>query len=106
VSTIPAEAVVMNSNRGVEIRHDSAQAQSAGGSTYSDLYYRGGRFRIKPAGDSDLTTRVAVRVARNDLDTAADTGNFTDDIQMTVTYVPKFYAVPPGSPELLAALAL
>jgi hypothetical protein len=106
VSTIPAEAVVMNSSRSVEIRHDSAQAQSAGGATYSDLFYRGGRFRLKPAGDSDLTTRVAVRVARVDLETGADTGNFTDDIQMTVTYTPKFYAVPPGSPELLQALAL
>jgi hypothetical protein len=94
VSTPTTEPIVLYSGRSLEIRHDSTERESSGGGTWGrPASYRGGRFRVNPAGDQDRTTRVAVKASRNDLATAAD-DNLTDQITLVATITPRCSVIP------------
>lgn len=94
VSTPAAEPIAVYSGRSLEIRHDSTERESSAGGTWGRLQsYRGGRFKVQPAGDADRTTRVVVKASRNDLDSAED-ANLTDQISLAVEVTPRYAVLP------------
>jgi hypothetical protein len=94
VAVPAAEPVAVYSGRSLKIRHDDTIRESSAGGTWGrPPTYRGSRFYVQPAGDADRTTRVAVKLSRNDLDSAAD-DNLTDQLTLTATVTPRYSVVP------------
>lgn len=89
VATPPAEPIVIHPGRALEIRHDSAERQSADGLTWGSVSPRGGRVYVPCAGDAGRVTRLWVKARRNDVDTMAD-DNIADSVTLKVTLRPRY----------------
>lgn len=88
-ATPPAEQLVVNSGRRIEIRHDSCERESADGTTWGTVQPRGGRVYVPCAGDEGRVTRLWVSAKRNDVTTMAD-GNIADSTKVKVTLRPRY----------------
>lgn len=95
VVSVPAtEPVILYSARALKIHHNNAERESSAGGTWGrPQSYRGSRFWVRPAGDADRTTRVAVKASRNDLDSTED-ANLTDQITLAVEVTPRYAVLP------------
>lgn len=95
VSTPQAEPIALYSGRQLEFRHDGAIRQDSTGTYWGQTpAYRGSRFLIPPAGDTNRTSRIAVKAHRNDIEAAPD-DTLGDSIQVSGFYTPR-YLTPPG----------
>jgi hypothetical protein len=89
VATPAVEPIVVYSGRNLQVRYDDTLRQDSTGTyTGRPQSYRGSRFLV-PVG----TSRVAVKVRRNDIDAAPDE-NVTDSTQMAVGWTPRGLAIP------------
>jgi hypothetical protein len=94
-STPPAEPLVINSGRSIQIRHDGCERESSDGLTFGTLSPRGGRVFVPCAGVEDRSTRLWVKAKRNDVSSTAD-ANVADSTKVGVTLRPRYRM--PSSP--------
>lgn len=88
-ATPPAEPLVINSSRTLEVRHNDTIRQDSAGAVYGrPPTYLGSRFLVPPG-----TSRVAVKARRTDADVAT-VDNVTDATQIQVAYQPRGLVVP------------
>lgn len=93
-STPSPEGVVINSGRGMQVRHDATLRESSGGGVWGPVPgYRGGRFYVPPSGAGNRTSRVAVKAHRNNIESAASE-NVTDSLTVQVFWTERYLAVP------------
>lgn len=88
-ATPPAQPIVINSGRAVEVRHDFAERQSADGLTWAPLLPRGGRVYVPCAGPEARVTRLWAKARRNDVDTMAD-DQIADSTKLKVAIRPRY----------------
>ncbi len=88
-ASIPnAEPVVMHANKSLQVRHDGVLRENAG-DLWGEPWYRGDRCLIPQSGYVGRSTRIAVKVRRDDVEVVAntDTGRA---ITVQVNYTPRF----------------
>lgn len=89
VAIPPAEPLVINQGRSLEIRHDSCERQSADGLTWGTVMPRGGRVYVPCAGPEAGVTRLWTKARRNDIDVVADS-QVADSTKLKVAVRPRY----------------
>lgn len=89
VATPPTEPVAIHPNQALEIRHDSAERESASGTTWGAVTPHGGRPFIPLAGEDGRVTRLWAKARRNNNDAEADDG-LADSTKLKVSLRPRY----------------
>lgn len=88
------EPIVVYSTRSAEIHSDSAIRVDSTNTYWGPVpFYSGARFLVPPAGNESRTSRVLVKLNRQDID-ASDATNVTDNVTIQVAYTPRYSVVP------------
>lgn len=88
-ATPAAEPLAIAPGRSLELRHDSAERQSADGLTWGSVSPQGGRVYVPCAGPEARVTRLWAKARRNDVDSVAD-DNIADSTKLKVALRPRY----------------